>query len=499
MTAPDRRTLLLGVLMSSALLGTVLVHGWVCDDAFITLRAVRRVLAGEGATWNPGERVQVFTHPLWAALLVPAHALTGSGWWAALGLGLAATAVFVAGLASRATTGAVIALALLLGSRSFVDFSTGGLENPLLHVLLAALVLWPRAAEPRIGGLLAGLALLTRLDAAPLVLLVLAGRLAPGRRLRGVSWAAAPPLLWFGASLFWFGALLPNPALAKLGAAIPKAEVINQGLQYLATSAVLDPLGAALLVVGVITCLARRDLRWAGAGIFAQVAWIAWAGGDFMVGRFLTPALAVSAAALATTNPRMSLTTPAVAAAILATALVPDGTLRWPDARGLAKAGELIDEHGIVDERRYYTPGSALVGWRPGRSMPQHRFRDRGEGADPNEVLAPIAVGFTGYFCDPGVFIVDRTGVTDPFLARLPARPGSRRPGHLYRDPPFGYREWIADSTCALREVGLETLCDDVRLATRAPLLAPGRGGAVARLLLGDAIQVLTGRRPTGK
>ena len=499
MRTPGRRALLLGLaLLGVALLAAVLVRGWVSDDAFITLRAVRRVLAGQGPTWNPGDRVQVFTHPLWAALLVPAHALVGSGWWAALGLGLVTTGLFVAGIASRATTGAAVALALLLGSRSFVDFSTSGLENPLLHVLLVALVLWPRASEPRVAGLLAGAALLTRLDTAPLVLLLLAGRLARGQRLRGAGWAAALPLSWCGVSLFWFGALLPNPALAKLGAALPKAEVIAQGITWLGTSASMDPVGAVLLVAGLITCIARRELRWAGAGILAHVAWIAWAGGDFMVGRFITPALAVSAAALAGTRLRASLALPAVVAA-LAAAVVPGGTLRWPDSREIADAGRLIDRDGLVDERRYYTPGSALLGWRPGRSMPQHAFRTRGERAADRDVITPVAVGITGYFAPPGVFLVDRTGVTDPFLARLPARPGSRRPGHLYRDPPFGYQEWIADPTCALREVALVGLCDDVRLATRAPLLAPGRAAAVGRLLVGDVIQVLTGRRPTAE
>jgi len=477
---------------------TVISHGWVSDDAFITLRTVRRVLAGEGLTWNPGDRVQVFTHPLWAALLVPAHAVAGSGWWAALGLGVLTTTLLVLGIASRATAGAALALALLLGSRSFVDFSTGGLENPLMHLLLVSLVLWPRASDPRVGGLIAGLALLTRLDSAPLVLLVLLARAAPGQRRSALGWAAAPPLLWFGVSLFWFGALLPNPALAKLGAAVPKGEVIAQGLTYLSTSARLDPMGAALLVGGVVTCLMRRELRWMGVGILVHITWIAWAGGDFMVGRFLTPALAVSAAALTTLNPGTRLALPALAVALLGAAIVPGSTLRWPDARALDEPGDLIDSDGLVDERRYYTPGSALVGWRPGQSMPEHRFRSRGERAEAGGVVSPIAVGITGYFADPSVFLIDRTGVTDPFLARLPAKPGSRRPGHLRRDVPFGYREWISDPTCALQELALEPLCTDVRLATRGPLLAPGRAGAVARLLLGDVIQVLTGSRPSG-
>src|SRR5262245_41645901 len=48
---------------------------WVGDDAFITLRVVDNFLRGLGLVWNGGERVQVFTSPLWTLLLIPTHAL----------------------------------------------------------------------------------------------------------------------------------------------------------------------------------------------------------------------------------------------------------------------------------------------------------------------------------------------------------------------------------------------------------------------------------------
>ena len=272
----------LGLLLGAV----VLTRGWVSDDAFITLRSVGRVLDGGGLTWNPGSRVHVFTHPLWALLLLPLTAITGSGWWGALGAGLLGTGAFAATLVRRATFGAALALALVLASPSFTDFSTSGLENPLLHVLLAALVLHPRAQDPRIGGLIAGLALLTRLDAAPLVGLVLMGRVRADHRWTAIGWAAVPVLGWFAFSLLWFGSLLPNPALAKLGAGLPKAAVIAQGITYLRTSALHDPAGSILLVLGVSVCATRRPLQWAGVGVLARwggspgPAATSWSGGS---------------------------------------------------------------------------------------------------------------------------------------------------------------------------------------------------------------------------
>ncbi|EMO03780.1 hypothetical protein LEP1GSC116_0769, partial [Leptospira interrogans serovar Icterohaemorrhagiae str. Verdun HP] len=41
------------------------------DDSFITFRVVDNFLNGYGLRWNPLERVQVYTHPLWLFLLIP--------------------------------------------------------------------------------------------------------------------------------------------------------------------------------------------------------------------------------------------------------------------------------------------------------------------------------------------------------------------------------------------------------------------------------------------
>ncbi len=54
----------------------VLRCAWISDDAYITFRTVDNFTAGYGLTWNPGERVQAFTHPLWALVLCATYALT---------------------------------------------------------------------------------------------------------------------------------------------------------------------------------------------------------------------------------------------------------------------------------------------------------------------------------------------------------------------------------------------------------------------------------------
>lgn len=493
---------LLTWLAGGALLAVVVANSWVSDDAFITLRSVQRLLDTGRLEWNPGDRVQVFTHPLWAAALIPFLWLTQSGWWAGWCLGVSCTAAGAILLARSRTTGAVLALAGLTLSRSVVDFSTAGLENPLLHLLLIGLIL-PRRDRAGSGwlpgpGWLAGLALLTRLDSAPLVLPLLASHLSslPRRQqLREVAITASLPGLWMVGSLGWFGALLPNPALAKLGGGVPKAEVLSQGLRWLEASAAWDPAGVLVILAGVVVAARAPGMRAIAVGIVLHLGWVVWAGGDFMLGRFATPAVVAAAAVLARTRPSPR----ALAAAgcvLLAAALVgPAPSLIPPPRQAPAKPEKLIDDDGLVDERMYYTPGSALVGWTRAGSLPAHRFRDRAHGGAGDRPRTLTGVGITGFFA-PDRVLVDKTGVAEPFLARLPARSGARRPGHLYRDIPFGYVEWYSDMECPIACRDGRTLCEDVRLAMRGPLFAEGRATAIGRLLIGDLAQVLGRERP---
>ena len=479
------------------LLAVVVTNSWVSDDAFITLRSVQRLLDAGRLEWNPGERVQVFTHPLWAAALAPALWLTKSGWWAAWGLGVAGTGALTVLLARTGASGAILALAGLALSRSVVDFSTSGLENPLVHLLVAGLVLSRRDGVG--AGWLAGLALLTRLDAAPLVLPLLVARVARlswRARARELGITFSLPGLWMLGSLVWFGALLPNPALAKLGGGVPKAEVLSQGVHWLGATAAWDPAGAALIVLGLLVAVRTPGRRAVAVGILLHLGWVVWAGGDFMLGRFATPTIVAAAALLAGTRPSPRALM-AGTCGLLALALTgPGPTLAHPPSRSTPDPEDLIDRRGVADERRYYTPGSALLDGRSDGPRPQHRFRRRARGgaADPPRVLT--GVGMTGFFASERP-LVDRTGVTEPFLARLPARPGARRPGHLYRDIPFGYVEWYADVECPVACRDGRTLCEDVKLASRGAIFAPGRAGAVSRLLVGDLAQILGAARPS--
>ena len=122
----------------------VVQRAWVCDDAFISLRVVDNFTRGLGFVYNPGERVQGFTNPLWVLLLSGPYAMFREGFWTAIVVSsivsITTASLIVFGLARGRMVGAVAVVALAF-TQAFGDFSTGGLENPLGHLLIVAF-LW---------------------------------------------------------------------------------------------------------------------------------------------------------------------------------------------------------------------------------------------------------------------------------------------------------------------------------------------------------------------
>src|ERR1700730_4905150 len=76
---------------------------WTAEDAFIDFRVVSNLLGGHGPVFNPGQRVEAYTSPLWILVLTVGHGLlrVRVEWLAALlGLGFSAAAVAVGGRAA---------------------------------------------------------------------------------------------------------------------------------------------------------------------------------------------------------------------------------------------------------------------------------------------------------------------------------------------------------------------------------------------------------------
>jgi len=126
------------------------------DDAYISYRYAENLVNGHGLVWNPGERVEGFTNPLWTLLIACGLSLGVGATTMGYALGLASGLALLAGtaclawrwLAPEARWLAPLAPGVLACFGAFAFWSTGGMETSL-HAALAMGALVAAAHERR--------------------------------------------------------------------------------------------------------------------------------------------------------------------------------------------------------------------------------------------------------------------------------------------------------------------------------------------------------------
>jgi hypothetical protein len=239
------------------------------DDAFITFRYARSLLAGNGFVYNPGEAVLGTTTPLYTLLMAGLGAP-----WGAANAPFPSLALAVNALADAATCLLLVWLGKRIGARwagwaaaavwavapFSVTFAIGGLETSLYVLLLTGTAAAALAGKRAAAALLGALALLTRPDAlillGPLVLeRAYAAFLAkPRQKLRWAEAAAfgAPVLAWGIFAAVNFGSPLPNSILAKAVAYhLQPADALIRLIQHYATPFLEENLLGAPLAIAI--------------------------------------------------------------------------------------------------------------------------------------------------------------------------------------------------------------------------------------------------------
>ena len=418
------------------------------DDAFISFRYARNLAEGRGLVWNPGERVEGYTNFLWTVLLaVPfaiskaadpvavARALSVGAGCAAIG----ASFLLVRHFEPRARILPLVPPVLLAGNWAFVVNSVTGLEtiffSALLTIGVALLVLELGDRRLRGASVVLAAAALTRPEAigafvvlAALVALAARGAGPAGRRhLVGF---VAPFVAIVGAHalfrLAYYGAIVPNTFVAKVGAALPPGMDTRASYAWGFFTKGLD-------LLGVLTALAalfavERARRHApsrvvvAAALFAAVT-LGVSGADFMIGyRYLVPYLplfyvcaALGAGVLASRMRRRDPSSSGleVEAALLIVAGF--ACAKWIDhSRDRVRPFEELRRRVIADSSQ------ALGEWL-GAHLP------------PSALVVTLDIGELGY--RSGLPVLDMSGLTDPVLAR---RPGNLLDRVLDLDYVFG-------------------------------------------------------------
>jgi hypothetical protein len=416
----------LAVYIAGALLGALgllRVAEFYHDDAYISLRYAARLLAGDGLTWNAGERVEGFTHPLWLAQI----ALLG---WVGVDLetasrllgGLYLLALFGLWWRSRA---APLLLLVLATQPGLLLWSVSGLETTsfAFWLTLGAWLTWSAGGPPASAGTrgaLAGAALaaaaLTRPEGVGAGLLAVAW-LGAARRWRAACGAALAFALitgtYEGFRLAYFGDVLPNTAHAKLGGLALLAN-LDRGLAYLGETAGVWLPAALAAAVGLACAAGRRPLAMLCIASPA-LASLLLAGGDHM--------------------PAARLTVPLVVVLLFAAALAGRNGFRHARLTTamalLAAAGQTVLLFSMPVER----DAAAIMGEHVGRVL-QFLLPE-------GTVVATATAGSTPYFA-PSLRFIDTLGLNDRHIARrrvdAPTTRWQRVPGHLKGDGAYVLR-----------------------------------------------------------
>jgi arabinofuranosyltransferase len=505
--SPAPRTVQLILILLFAV--TLIRTAWVNDDAYITLRTVDNFVHGYGLTWNPGERVQAYTHPLWMFMLSGFYALTHEAYFTTLALSFTlsvSVVILVSLFFTKDLFSTAAGLLILSLSPAFVEYSTSGLENPLTYFLLTLfLILTFRLPErPTRGqifslGLLTSLAMLNRLDTGlfclPVVLWVFF-RQRSWRTFWALALSTLPILLWETFSLLYYGFLLPNTAYAKLNTGVSQIDLLAQGWKYFANALVWDPLTFLGILAGMFLAFSQgsRLEKSIAAGVVLYLLYILSIGGDFMSGRFFAAPLLVSVVLLMRFTTRVKIPwKPAVLAAVIGLGFLAHSPTQLNTPKSPENA---IAKSGIADERAFYFSDSGLIHIDLHTSpIPNHPWAHDGlKLRKQGGVSVQYSIGYLGYFAGPGVHIVDQYALAEPLLARLPIPdPKDWRIGHFIRPVPEGYVETLETGTNRLADPGLAQYVDKLRLITRGKIFDPTRLKTILEMNLGKYDSLLLG------
>ncbi len=258
-------------------------NAWVADDAYISFRSVEQVFAGHGARWNIDERVQVYTSPLWFGLLLLTRIFSSNLFLSSILLSVVccvAALLVVRKIISNDKHWLIFVL-LITGVNAIMDFSSSGLENPLLYLLLACFFYYYfsffKAADSSIrrsnvvGLMLAlGLMSVSRHDVSTLIavptfylMFVFCKQVGYQQGLQFILKKSylvyTPLLLWTVFSVIYYGVPFPNTAYAKMLHGIPRIELIDFGWLYLQVSILFDSFAELILLGLIIRVLWKRE------------------------------------------------------------------------------------------------------------------------------------------------------------------------------------------------------------------------------------------------
>ena len=454
-------------------IGVITMLAWQSDDSYHAYIMAKNLVDGNGFVYNIGQRATASSCPLYTLVVAAGYFVIREMFFVSLLINIVFSALAFKMLVwnfCRTKRHIMFVLIVLIGSVSFVSYTTSGLENSMLFFLGACFMVqylrYERynAKTMLILALLISLIAMTRMDAV-LIFAPMAVYVYLSKR-DGVSFPKAvglgitgllPFILWEIFATFYYGFPFPNTAYAKLGTDFALSEYLIRGVRYYLNAIICDPL---VLIVPLFVLIAAVSVKKAQyivcmAGPVLYGLYLLYIGGDFMMGRHFTVPFFISLICYMDIRNREFSELGRGASfhrnfvGVLAAALIFSCTSNVITQQFLF--GETFGSP-ISDERAGYFTTSSLFNniyslIRNGRLCIQDTWNEEGiRDLRENEMEGGILESVPGIskYYNNDLYLNDLYALGDPYLAHLPAvkEPGWRI-GHMWREAPVGYRNLV--------------------------------------------------------
>lgn len=491
----------------------VFAGAWNCDDAFHGFVMSRNFANGNGFVYNIGERVNASTCALFDLILGCLYVIFGHmevlSFVVCAIFSISAFALLLFKICESKYM-PVVVLITCDASYTFMSYTTSGLENSLLFLLEILFLIqvlkkdYFYIKDLTFVALTCSAILLTRLDVGLLVFLPTAYIFLFKKKCTWFQMILAgfigllPFFLWEIFSAFYYGAFFPNTYYAKVTTNLPIAAYLYNGFRYYLVSWLFDLLPLTLIVFITTKLLFSKNVKYItlGVGVIIKMIYIAYVGGDFMVGRHFADLMLYTLAIgcyIYETNYDLEykcrlrkwafvIIVFCIATTIITSRLI-NNTMMWP-----------VDNNSCADEREYYYSTLGAMPRLYNYLLTQEDY-DIGFSDETESLLRQgsrgdiidFASGQIVYKYGEQLYLSDKHGLGDPLLSKLPAIDEETfRTGHMIREIPEGYRESIASGTNLIVDPGLHEYYDRLLFVIRGDLWVSERIHEAVKLSFGE-------------
>ena len=395
---------------------------------------------------------------------------------------------------------------VLLFSKAYIDFSTSGLENPLSHLLLLIYIyLYISSNDISSKTLYCSLAMaflmFNRLDLALIVApstaylfykFIKESKPTLIRIVTTLLIGYLPIILWIIFSVIYYGFPFPNTYYAKLHTGIKIQDYCFQGFLYIIDSIARDPITIFFILSSLILMFIMRNIQniMLSIGVMFYIGYIIYIGGDFMSGRHFTSVLLVSITMISSIELSANVRIIFIIIAIVLgfgvdkPTILSDKNVCLRDGRRISTR-DIVHLNGIGDERLFYYEKLGLL------HITRMKYADifEREQIVINRREVRIIGGthaIDGFRAGPNVHIIERFGITDPLLSRLPIETISEwKIGHFRRKIPDGYIRTISRRNNRINNPSIAEFYDKLTIITRDNIFDINRFITILQMNLG--------------